>query len=58
MLPRMGFDPVMVQTFDMVLERGAQDAVHGSIVKRFHHEYTPIDTNDVTTWSLVLIRVY
>jgi hypothetical protein len=24
MLPRIGFDPVMVQTFDMVLERGAQ----------------------------------
>jgi len=24
MLPRMGFDPVMVQTFDMVLKRGAQ----------------------------------
>src|SRR2546421_12148598 len=22
MLPRMGFDPVMVQTFDMVLKRG------------------------------------
>jgi hypothetical protein len=25
MLPRMGFDPVMVQTFDMVLKRGAQN---------------------------------
>jgi hypothetical protein len=24
MLPRMGFDPVMVQTFDMVKKRGAQ----------------------------------
>jgi hypothetical protein len=23
-LPRMGLDPVMVQTFDMVLKRGAQ----------------------------------
>ena len=24
-LPRMGFDPVMVQTFDIVLKRGAQN---------------------------------
>jgi hypothetical protein len=28
-LPRMGFDPVMVQTFDMVLERGAQKMPRG-----------------------------
>jgi len=40
-------------------ETGAQKiAARGWIVKRFNHEYTPIDTNDVTTWSLVLIRVY
>jgi hypothetical protein len=48
MLPRVGFDPVIVQTFDMVKIGGAQDAAHSRIVKRLNHEYTPIDTNDVT----------
>jgi hypothetical protein len=38
MLPRVGFDPVMVQTFDMALKRGAKGAARFRIVKRFNHE--------------------
>jgi Na+-driven multidrug efflux pump len=33
-LPRLGLDPVMVQTFDMVQKWGAQGAARGTIVKR------------------------
>ena len=29
---------------------GAKGAAHTMIVKRFNHEYTRIDTNDVTRW--------
>jgi hypothetical protein len=39
MLPRMGLEPVMVQTFDIVLKRGgAKGAAHTLIVKRFTRE--------------------
>jgi hypothetical protein len=37
-LPRVGLDPVMVQTFDMVQEWGAKGAGPGLIVKRFTRE--------------------
>jgi hypothetical protein len=33
-LPRVGLEPVMVQTFDMVLKRGAKGAARRLIVKR------------------------
>jgi hypothetical protein len=39
MLPRMGFDPVIVQTLDMVLKRGRKSAARFRIVKRFTREY-------------------
>jgi hypothetical protein len=39
MLPRMGFDPVMVQTFDIVLKTGgAKGAARAMLVKRFTRE--------------------
>jgi hypothetical protein len=37
-LPRVGLDPVMVQTFDMVQKWGAKGAARGTIVKRFTRE--------------------
>ena len=38
MLPREGFDPVIVQTFDMMLKRGRKSAARFRIVKRFTRE--------------------
>jgi len=33
-LPRVGLDPVMVQTFDMAQKWGRKSAARGAIVKR------------------------
>ena len=57
-LPRVGFEPLISQTLDMVFEmRGAQDAAPQPIVKRSkeNHEW---DELMVTERLFLLIRLF